>query len=328
VTDDAKPQLGNPSRLGPNGGSVWGSPALDIGSRTLFIGTGQNLTQPATSTSDALIALDTETGKIKWTFQATANDAWNISCQLPALWGKEGKCDRPEGGDFDLGAAPLLTTLSSDRPVVVAGAKNGVVYVLDRTTGALVWSKRLGAGGNLGGIHWGMASDGARLYVGVSDLNVQKQTIFDRPGKPAKQAVSKNGRPGVYALNLRDGNIEWEAHPTREYEGKSVPAIFSAALSVTNDVLFAGALNGKLYAFNTKDGVMLWSHDVSTSPSPIAPAGQNIHGGTIDGAGPIVAGSDLLINSGYSTFGGANQFHAGPGNALVVYKLLKKDTNK
>jgi polyvinyl alcohol dehydrogenase (cytochrome) len=97
-----------------------------------------------------------------------------------------------------------------------------------------------------------MASDGSKLYVGISDLNVQKQTVFDRPGKPAKQAVSKNGRPGVYALALRDGNIEWEVHPTREFEGKLVPAIFSAALTVTNDVLFAGALNGMLYAFNTK----------------------------------------------------------------------------
>jgi polyvinyl alcohol dehydrogenase (cytochrome) len=324
VTEDAKPQPGNPSRLGPNGGSVWGSPALDVGSKTLFVGTGQNLTQPATSTSDALIALDTETGKVKWTFQTTANDAWNISCQFPALWGKEAKCDRPEGGDFDVGAAPLLATLPGNKPVVVAGAKSGVVYVLDRMTGALIWSKRLGAGGNLGGIHWGMASDGSKLYVGISDLNVQKQTVFDRPGKPAKQAVSKNGRPGVYALALRDGNIEWEVHPTREFEGKLVPAIFSAALTVTNDVLFAGALNGMLYAFNTKDGTMLWFHDVSVSPAKVEPAWQYVHGGTIDGAGPIAAGSDLLINSGYSTFGGANQFHAGPGNALVVYKLLEQ----
>ncbi|NEX61950.1 outer membrane protein assembly factor BamB family protein [Noviherbaspirillum galbum] len=321
VTEDAKPQPGNPNRLGPNGGSVWGSPALDAESKTLFVGTGQNLTQPATATSDALIALDTETGKIKWSFQTTANDAWNISCQLPALWGKEAKCDRPEGGDFDIGAAPLLTALPGNKPVVVAGAKSGVVYVLDRTTGALVWSRRLGAGGNLGGIHWGMASDGERIYVGVSDLNVQKQTIFDRPGKPAKQVVSKNGRPGVYALDLRDGSVAWEAHPTRDHEGKPVPAIFSAALSVTNDVLFAGALNGMLYAFNTKDGTMLWSSDASTSPARLAPARPGVQGGTIDGAGPIVAGNDLFVNSGYSTFGGANRFHAGPGNALIVYKL-------
>lgn len=326
VTEEAKPQLGSPSRLGPNGGSVWSSPALDVETNTLFIGTGQNLTQPATSTSDALIALDTETGKIKWAFQTTANDAWNISCQLPALWGKEAKCDRPAGGDLDVGAAPLLTVLPDGKPVVVAGAKSGVVYVLDRTTGALIWSRRLGAGGNLGGIHWGMASDGAKLYVGVSDLTVHKQTILDRPGKPARQAVSKGGRPGVYALDLRDGSIEWEVHPVREYEGTSVPAIFSAALSVTNDVLFAGALNGTVYAFNTKDGATLWSHDTSTSPAAIAPAGQNIQGGTVDGAGPIVAGSDLLINSGYSTFGGANQFHAGPGNALLVYKVLDQST--
>lgn len=191
VTEDAKPQAGYLSRLGPNGGSVWSSPAFDVNSKTLFIGTGQNLTKPVTSTSDALVALDTETGKIKWSFQTTNNDAWNISCQLPALWGKETKCDRPEGGDFDVGAAPLLATLPGNKPVVVAGAKSGVVYVLDRVTGTLIWSKRLGTGGNLGGIHWGMASDGDRLYIGVSDLNVQKQTIFDWPGKPANKLFRK-----------------------------------------------------------------------------------------------------------------------------------------
>lgn len=103
-----------------------------------------------------------------------------------------------------------------------------------------------------------------------------------------------------------------------------MPAIFSAELSVTNDVLFAGALNGMLYAFNTNNGAMLWIHDVSASPSKIELAQENVHGGTIDGAGPIVARSDLLINSGYSTFGGTNQFHAGPGNALVVYRLLEQ----
>jgi hypothetical protein len=83
-----------------------------------------------------------------------------------------------------------------------------------------------------------------------------------------------------------------------------------------------------LYAFNTKDGTMLWFHDVSVSPAKVEPAWQYVHGGTIDGAGPIAAGSDLLINSGYSTFGGANQFHAGPGNALVVYKLLEQKAKK
>jgi polyvinyl alcohol dehydrogenase (cytochrome) len=94
----------------------------------LFVGTGQNLTRPGTGTSDAIVALDMETGKIRWLFQSTVDDTWNVSCQLPALWGRGSKCDRPEGGDLDFGAAPMLVTLPDGRPAVMAGAKNGVVY--------------------------------------------------------------------------------------------------------------------------------------------------------------------------------------------------------
>jgi polyvinyl alcohol dehydrogenase (cytochrome) len=324
VTGDAKQQADNPKRMGPNGGSVWSSPAVDLATNTLFIGTGQNLTRPVTTTSDAVIALDMDTGKMKWSYQTTANDAWNVSCNVPAEWKKEEKCDRPAGSDFDVGAAPLLTTIPGGPQAVIAGAKSGVVYALDRSTGKLIWSKRLGAGGGLGGIHWGMASDGTKLYAGVSDLSLQKETILRAPGSPVKQIISKDGKPGVYALKLTDGSIAWEAHPMREFEGKEVPAIFSAALSVTNDVVFAGAMNGMLYGFNANDGTILWSFDTRGIQGKVDAEGHKVRGGTIDGAGPIVAGDDLLVNSGYSSFGDATQFFGGYGNALLVFRLPEK----
>ncbi|MDB5855022.1 MAG: hypothetical protein JWR22_3063 [Herminiimonas sp.] len=138
VTPDAQVQPGNASRLGPNGGSVWSSPAVDTERHLLFVGTAQNLTRPGTDTSDAIIALDTGTGVVRWVFQSTANDTWNVSCQLPLLWGRGSKCDRPEGADLDFGASPMLVKLPDGRPVVIGGAKNGVVYALDRETGG--WS--------------------------------------------------------------------------------------------------------------------------------------------------------------------------------------------
>jgi polyvinyl alcohol dehydrogenase (cytochrome) len=321
VTPDAQVQPGNASRLGPNGGSVWSSPAVDTKRHLLFVGTGQNLTRPATPTSDAIVALDTGTGAVRWVFQSTADDTWNVSCQLPLLWGRGGKCDRPEGSDLDFGASPMLATLPDGRPVVIGGAKNGVVYALDRESGALVWSRRLGAGGNLGGIHWGMATDGEKIYVGVSDLNSIKLTVFDKPGTPAKIALSENGKPGVYALEMASGKLVWEQHPVHQHEGASVPSIFSAALSVTNDVVFAGSLDGAVHAFRTNDGASLWTHD-TRNVQPIADAGGNgVQGGTIDGAGPIVAGTDLVVNSGYSAFGGASEFQGGVGNALFVFRV-------
>jgi polyvinyl alcohol dehydrogenase (cytochrome) len=320
VTPDAQVQRENPSRLGPNGGSVWSSPAVDTERHLLYVGTGQNLTRPGTGTSDAIVALDTGTGALRWVFQSTADDTWNVSCQLPLLWGRGSKCDRPDGGDLDFGASPMLATLPDGRPVVIGGAKNGVVYVLDRESGALVWSRRLGAGGNLGGIHWGMATDGKRIYVGVSDLNSSKLTILDKPGAPATIVLSENGKPGVYALDIASGKVEWEQHPVHQHQGAAVPSIFSAALSVTNDVVFAGSLDGVVHAFRTDDGTSLWARD-TRNVEPIADAAGNaVRGGTIDGAGPIVAGTDLIVNSGYSAFGGASQFQAGTGNALFVFR--------
>jgi len=45
------------------------------------------------------------------------------------------------------------------------------------------------------------------------------------------------------------------------------------------------------------------------------------NGGTIDSVGVVIAGDNLLINSGYSTFGGAGPYQAGPGNTLFIVTL-------
>ena len=59
--------------------------------------------------------------------------------------------------------------------------------------------------------------------------------------------VSDDGKPGFYALNLADGNIKWEAHSTHEYEGKTLPSNFSAALKLANGGVFAGSPDGMLH---------------------------------------------------------------------------------
>ena len=81
----------------PNGVSVWGTPTIDVANNAILIGTGQNLSQAATSNSDSIISLDMTTGKVKWVFQSTAGDAWNASCQAPAAF--DGHCSKPEGKD-------------------------------------------------------------------------------------------------------------------------------------------------------------------------------------------------------------------------------------
>lgn len=306
-------------KMAPNGMSLWGTPAVDTVRRTVYIGTGQNLTPPATANSDAIVALDLDSGRSKWVFQSTAGDAWNAGCELrPPL---RGDCVEPAGHDFDFGAPPILAKRSGAKDAVIAGAKNGVVYSLDPDTGALNWQRKLGRGGNLGGVHWGMAVDGTRVYVGVSDVSLNKTSKFNLNRLLIDPTPPPEGdaHPGVYALDLATGDIVWQVHPTHQYGGASYASIFSAALSVTNDVVFASSLDGVVYALRSSDGAPLWRYD--TAQPYTDQAGNSGNGGTIDSVGAIVAGNDVLVNSGYDTFGKAGAMQAGPGNALLVFRL-------
>ncbi|MEZ5501697.1 MAG: PQQ-binding-like beta-propeller repeat protein [Halioglobus sp.] len=295
-------------RVGPNGAPVWTTPALDTRRNALYIGTGQNYTEPATPTSDAIISLDMDSGAVNWLFQARENDTWNGNCEIPASL----RCPEPVGHDFDFGAPPILL---DDGDTLIAGDKGGVVYSIQAANGTLNWSNKVSKGSTLGGIHWGMAVDQRRVYVAATDFNIDKAT-----GGLAD--LIPGARPGIYALNLDTGSLEWEIHSTHTFDGLTTPSLYSAALSVSNDLLFAGSLDGMVRAFDTVDGTEKWSINTAVSFSDINDIPGN--GGTIDSVGVVVAGDGLLINSGYSTFQGVDgRYQAGPGNALFVLSLPK-----
>ncbi len=303
---------------GPNGMSIWSTPTIDTANNAVLVGTGQHLSPPATGNSDAIISLDVNTGKVKWVFQATANDTWNVTCQLPA--GFNGKCKFTVGGDYDFGASPIVTKLPDGTPVIIAGAKNGVVYSLNPKTGAKNWERKIGAGGALGGIHWGMTVDSQRVYAAVSDIGIAKSSSVSGlfSGSSGNEATP-GATPGVYALDIRNGNLLWEKHDTHTYQGAEVNSAYSAALSLSNDVLFAANLNGQIKALRASTGAELWVFDTNIAVTDVH--GVAGHGGTLDASGPVPAGRDLFLNSGYSVFGGTDKFNAGPGNVQFVFRL-------
>jgi len=296
----------------PSGAPVWSSPTVDEELGLLYIGTGENYTRPTTGTSDALIALDVESGTIAWTFQATESDAFNMACTVPSAFEN---CPTVAGPDFDFGMAPILTTRENGERILVAGQKSGVVWGLDPdANGELIWAKRVGKGGALGGIHWGLASDGRRAYVPNAD-NVFGVLRDPRTGEFAQENGEDPGTPGVYAIELGGGEVIWSVEPdTGTCDGRQgCMPFFSAAPTVIDGAVLVGSLDGHMRAYSTEDGSLLW--DVDTAREFETVNGVPGRGGSIDGPGPVVAQGFVLVNSGY------DMFSEMPGNLLLAYRV-------
>ena len=287
----------------PSGAPVWSSPTVDTARSRVYAGTGQHYTRPATEHSDAIVALDIETGELAWSFQATAEDAWNMAClTLPPGH----NCPDPLGPDFDFGMSPMLVERPDGREILVAGQKSGMVWALDPDDdGAVLWSTQIGKGSALGGVHWGMAADGRYAYAPISDRGVMIADVNP----------DRDPSPGLHALDLMTGEIVWRAPPPEDAcEGKQGCFIAnSAGAAVIRGVVFAGGLDGHIRAYSADDGRILWDFDTTgvTETSNGVPG----RGGAIDGPGPVIAGGMLFTNSGFSSFGQM------PGNLLLAFGL-------
>ena len=119
---------------------MWSSPTIDVATRTIFIGTGDSYSEPAAPTADAIMALDLDTGAIKWVSQLTSGDAWNLACGGV----DSSNCPASNGPDHDFGSPPMFVTLPSGERRVIVGQKSGVVHGLDASNGKVLWSTRIG----------------------------------------------------------------------------------------------------------------------------------------------------------------------------------------
>jgi len=282
---------------GPSGVAVWTSPAIDDDRGRIYITTGDNYTNPTNDLSDAVIALDMETGAIDWVFQATEGDAWNVACVAPFRQ----NCPEDAGPDFDFGASPVLTQGADGKKYILAGQKSGIAYAVDPDTGKLVWQERLGRGGAAGGIHFGMATADGKLFAPVSDLP---------DGQPSEFPLS----PGVYALDIATGKRLWEAPSPDVCEGrKGCVKGYGGSLTATADLVFAGSDDGHMRIFAAADGKLLWDYDTARKFDSVN--GIEARGGAISGgSAPIALGGQLFVNSGY---GFVSKM---PGNVLLVFE--------
>ncbi len=287
---------------GPSGAPVWGAPSYDKARDWLFFGTGQNYTHPTTDTSDAIFAVDAQTGEIQWVQQYTANDAYTAACNIKAL--NHPNCADPTGPDVDFGAPTLLVRTKSGRELLLAGQKSADAHAMDPDTGERVWSENLGRGGIIGGVHWGLAVNEqlGLVFVPISD---KKIAGFPSPGEAA---------PGLYALDIETGSPRW--HYERESRCDSEECIYglSAAITATNDVVVAGSIDGFLEVYAARSGEVLWSHDSWRAYDAVN--GVETKGGAFDAHGPMIADNLLIVTSGYGYVGRQRG-----GNALLVFEV-------
>ena len=286
---------------GPSGAPVWGAPSLDTEKNVLFFGTGQNYSHPTTDTSDALFAMNAASGDVIWHRQFTSNDAYTAACNWMAL--NHPNCPKPTGPDVDFGAPTTLLKTSDGRTLLVAGQKSGDVYAVDPTNGSTVWHTKLGRGGIIGGIHWGLAASEALnlLFVPISDKAILD---FPAPGKPA---------PGLYALTLTTGAQQWHYARESRCPDTSCEYGLSAAPIATNDIVITGSMDGFLEIYKAVNGERLWHFDAWQE---FAAVNGRAEGGAFDAHGPMIADNQLIVSAGYSYVGAQRG-----GNAFLVFEI-------
>jgi polyvinyl alcohol dehydrogenase (cytochrome) len=194
--------------------------------------------------------------------------------------------------------------LGNGRDIIVVGQKSGVVHGVNPDNGEVLWQKRLGHGGTQGGVHFGLAREGRTVYVPITDLaDTHDGRVYD---------ASQNGA-GMHAVDAATGKVLWDKLADNVCQGAMYcdPGISAAPTAIPGAVL-AGHLDGRLRAYDSKSGKVLWSYDTKTPVHTIT--GKVAAGGSMSGPGPAVYKGHVVVNSGYGLY-----FHM-PGNVLLVFE--------
>ena len=270
-----------------SGGGLWSTPSIDDHG-TMYMSVANPGPLPGTEEfpngssrpgknlyTNSLVALNAKTGKLKWYYQAVPHDFRDYDLQLP----------------------PILATFKvkgKKRDVVVTGGKMGMVYVVDRKTGKLIWKRKVGKHnewgdparplptkaadlpvtmypGIAGGVETPMSVSGNAIYVPVSNLCATVLSVTLIASCPYE-----NGTGAILALDGGTGKTLWKT---------PIPTLPDAATTVVNDVVMAPGVDGTLYSLKASTGEIIASPKAVTAVNaPPAVSGKTVYIGA--GAGP------------------------------------------
>lgn len=271
------------------GGSVWLTGSYDPELNLILQGVGNpgpdwNATvRPGDNLyTSSVVALDADTGKLKWHYQFVPHDPW----------------------DWDAMQTPVMVDAEwqgQPRKLVYWAHRNGVFYVLDRTNGKflagtpfvkLTWlagfdqngrpkitpSSLPSAEGTLvypgvqGGTNWYAPSYSPRTGLFYLSVWADYYSVFEEgaaeytPGRrynggDIQQPLAFNrnttllpdedqGYGAVKAIDPKTGRMVWQVKYADLTEG--------GVLTTAGDVLFTGNREGYFHAYDARDGKLLW----------------------------------------------------------------------
>jgi polyvinyl alcohol dehydrogenase (cytochrome) len=287
---------------GPSGATIWSSPTIDPKRKLIYVATGNGFSGPDVKTADALVAIDMETGALKWS-QQTAPDMFNWGCGGGRGAVPDTNCPPNAGTDVDMGGSPILLDVGNGRQLIVGGQKAAVVHAFDPDQqGKIVWQTRIGRGGAGGGVQWGIAA---------SPLTAGQAVVFapngDSAGRGGATAVAPVG--GLYAMDAATGKMLWNT--SGSCEGKAgCSATVKAPPTVIPGAVISPGLDGHIRAYEISSGKLIWDYDAGKDfPTTNGIAAK---GGAVVATGATVADGMLFVNSG------------GPGmagNVLLAFSI-------
>jgi len=253
-----------------SGGGAWYPPAVDLETRTVYVGTGNPAPFPGTPEwpngtsrpgdnlyTDSILALDLDTGALRWFHQVTPHDLFDRD-QIHAL------VARPPGAD----------------PVVVSAGKSGVVVGLDPVTGDVAWRTEVGlhqnddlltldgpteiAPGTFGGVLTPPATADGIVYL----ASVRSPTTLLPDETAYFGAPMGVGDGEVTAVDATDGEVLW----TSTVDGDPL-----GGAAVVGDLVLTALLDGTVLALDRATGEEVWRHATEGSVNGwLAVAGDDL----------------------------------------------------